>query len=76
MLDSSDAERLSPAELSDLENPIMHELIHLELSALPKTDASRRDQEFAVDRLAVAFSGDGSERFPARPCAKAAGTAC
>ena len=55
VLDSPDAERLSTAELLDLENTIVHELIHLELSALPKTDASRKDEEFAVDRLAAAL---------------------
>jgi hypothetical protein len=30
-------------------------VIHLELSSLPRTDASRADEEFAVDRLAGAL---------------------
>jgi hypothetical protein len=55
VLDSSNAERLSAAELLEFENTIVHELVHLELSALPKTDDSRRDEEAAVNRLAAAL---------------------
>jgi hypothetical protein len=55
VLDSPNEERLTAAELLGMEDTIVHELVHLELSALPKTDASRTDEEFAVNRLAAAL---------------------
>lgn len=41
--------------LSDMEVTLVHELVHLELSALPRSPASRREEEFAVNRIADAF---------------------
>lgn len=41
--------------LKDLEFTVVHELIHLELASLPKNEASRRSEEFAVNRLAEAL---------------------
>jgi hypothetical protein len=41
--------------MPDMEDTLVHELVHLELSSLPKTDASRSDEEFAVNRLAQAL---------------------
>lgn len=41
--------------LKDLEFTVVHELIHLELASLPKSEASRRSEEFAVNRLAEAL---------------------
>jgi hypothetical protein len=38
-----------------MEFTMVHELIHLELASLPRTDASRRDEEAAVDRMAGAL---------------------
>ena len=55
VLAASDNETPTPATLTEMENTIVHELIHLELALLPKTDASRSDEEFAVNRLADAL---------------------
>ena len=41
--------------LDDMEFTVVHELIHLELSSLPRSDASRRDEEFAVNQIADAL---------------------
>jgi hypothetical protein len=54
---------LDPAEyrmpvlemLKDMEFTVVHELIHLELSSLPRSEASRRDEEYAVNRIAAAL---------------------
>jgi hypothetical protein len=41
--------------LNDMEFTIVHELVHLELASLPKSEASRSTEEFAVNRLAEAL---------------------
>jgi hypothetical protein len=41
--------------LNDMEFTVVHELIHLELSSLPRSDASRRDEEHAVNQIADAL---------------------
>jgi hypothetical protein len=41
--------------LKDLEFTVVHELIHLELASLPKSEASRRKEETAVNQLAEAL---------------------
>jgi len=41
--------------LKDMEFTIVHELIHLELASLPKSEASRSSEEFAVNRIADAL---------------------
>jgi hypothetical protein len=41
--------------LQDMEFTVVHELIHLELSSLPRSDASRRDEEHAVNQIADAL---------------------
>ena len=54
---------LDPAEyrlplremLDDLEFTIVHELVHLELASLPRSEASRRSEEHAVNRIADAL---------------------
>jgi hypothetical protein len=54
---------LAPAEyekkcgemLDDMEFTVVHELIHLELSVLPHSEASRRVEEFAVNHIADAL---------------------
>lgn len=40
------------AMVSDLEFTVVHELLHLELSALPRSEASRTDEEHTINRLA------------------------
>lgn len=41
--------------LRDMEFTIVHELVHLELASLPKSEASRSTEEFAVNRLTQAL---------------------
>jgi hypothetical protein len=43
------------AMLDDMEQTIVHELIHVHLSALPRSEASRRDEERAVNQIAKAL---------------------
>jgi hypothetical protein len=41
--------------LKDMEFTIVHELVHLELASLPKSEASRRIEEHAVNEIASAL---------------------
>jgi hypothetical protein len=41
--------------LEDMEFTIVHELVHLHLASLPRSEASRRDEERAVNQLALAL---------------------
>lgn len=41
--------------LDDMEFTVVHELVHLELASLPRSEASRRSEEHAVNRLAEAL---------------------
>jgi hypothetical protein len=43
------------AAYQDMEFTLVHELIHLELASLPRSDASRGDEEYAVNRMADAL---------------------
>jgi hypothetical protein len=43
--------------LQDLEFTLVHELIHLELASLPRSEASRRTEELAVNNLTRALLG-------------------
>jgi len=43
------------AMLDDMEFTIVHELVHLELASLPRSDASRRVEEHAVNEIATAL---------------------
>jgi hypothetical protein len=43
------------ATLNDIEFTIVHELIHLEMASLPRSEASRSDEEHAINRLAAAL---------------------
>lgn len=43
------------AMLADMEVTIVHELVHIELASLPRSDASRRTEERAVNELAGAL---------------------
>lgn len=57
VMDASDY-RLSCNEmLADMEFTVVHELIHLELASLPKSEASRSNEEHAVNRIAEALLG-------------------
>jgi hypothetical protein len=53
-----DYSKMSEAEmLADMEFTIVHELVHLELASLPKSEASRSTEEFAVNQLTEALLG-------------------
>ena len=41
--------------LNDMEFTIVHELVHLELASLPRSEASRSSEEHAVNRIADAL---------------------
>jgi hypothetical protein len=43
------------AMLDDMEFTIVHELVHLELASLPRSEASRRVEERAVNEIATAL---------------------
>lgn len=61
---------LDPAEytvsidemLKDLEFTLVHELIHLELASLPRSEASRRTEEQAVNNLTRALLNSGNQK--------------
>ena len=48
--------RLPPQEmLDDMEFTVVHELVHLQLSSLPRSEASRSAEEHAVNEIAGAL---------------------
>lgn len=55
VLDPSDYKMGCRDMLDDMEFTVVHELIHLELSSLPRSEASRRDEEYAVNQLTDAL---------------------
>ncbi|HWB83343.1 MAG TPA: hypothetical protein VG675_04330 [Bryobacteraceae bacterium] len=55
VLDAADYTLPQQDMLDDMEFTVVHELIHLELSSLPRSQASRSDEEHAVNRLAQAL---------------------
>ncbi len=55
LLDPSDYQLPFWEMIEDMELTVVHELIHLELASLPRSEASRRDEEHAVNRLAEAL---------------------
>ncbi|MBV9396618.1 MAG: hypothetical protein JO062_01475 [Bryobacterales bacterium] len=55
VLNANDYELPFEAAFSDMEFTLVHELIHLELASLPRTDESRVDEEGAVNRMADAL---------------------
>jgi len=55
VLDPSDYNLSFRDILNDLELTIVHELVHLDLAALPRSEASRSSEEHAVNKLADAL---------------------
>ena len=55
VLDAGDYRTPFLATLNDLEFTVVHELIHLELASLPRSDESRSDEEHAINNLADAL---------------------
>jgi len=68
VLDASDYKVSCGEALSDMELTLVHELVHLELSSLPRSPASRHEEELAVNRIADALVQlDRQEGRPASP---------
>ena len=55
VLSPSDYQFSCSDALKDIEFTIVHELIHLELASLPHSEASRREEEHAVNQLTQAL---------------------
>ncbi|MFN7935537.1 MAG: hypothetical protein U0R19_19560 [Bryobacteraceae bacterium] len=55
VLDAADYQRPYDATIQDMEFTVVHELLHLVLSSLPRSEASRSDEEFAVNRMTDAL---------------------
>lgn len=55
VLDAAHYRKPFQETLRDMEFTLVHELIHLELSALPRSDDSRADEEDAVNRMTEAL---------------------
>jgi hypothetical protein len=55
VLDAADYKMAFREMLDDMEFTVVHELIHLELSSLPRSDASRREEEHAVNQITDAL---------------------
>jgi hypothetical protein len=55
VLDVSDYPVSCREALPDVEMTLVHELVHLELSSLPRSQASRHEEELAVNRIADAL---------------------
>jgi hypothetical protein len=56
VLSPSDYRLPFPEMLNDMELTIVHELVHLELASLPRSEASRGSEEHAVNGIAKAVS--------------------
>lgn len=55
VLDPNDYQMNYYAAVRDMEFTIVHELVHLELASLPRSEASRGDEEVAVNQMAEAL---------------------
>lgn len=60
--DASDYKLPFGAMLDDMELTIVHELVHLELASLPRSEASRSSEEHAVNGIAGALLGLDRQR--------------
>ena len=55
VLDASDYRMSFERMLADMQFTLVHELVHLELASLPRSEASRSNEEYAVNRIAQAL---------------------
>jgi len=55
VLDAPDYQMPCSGMLHDMEVTVVHEPVHLELAALPRSAASRREEEHAVNRITDAL---------------------
>jgi len=62
VMDASDYQLPFDQMLDDMEFTIVHELIHLELASLPRSEASRSSEEHAVNRIAEALLRLGRQK--------------
>jgi hypothetical protein len=53
VLDASDCQMPFRATIKDMEFTVVHELIQLELASLPRSEASRSEEEYAINHLAA-----------------------
>jgi hypothetical protein len=53
VMDASDYQVPLRDMLEDMQVTIVHELVHLELASLPRTEASRTNEERAVNNIAA-----------------------
>jgi len=60
VLDASDYHMPFRATIKDMEFTVVHELIHLELASLPRSEASRSEEEYAINHLAGALLLDST----------------
>jgi len=57
ILDPSGSSVSCPSTIQDMEVTLVHELVHLELSSLPRSQSSRGEEEHAVNRITDALLG-------------------
>jgi hypothetical protein len=57
VLDPSDYRLSCAGTMKDMEVTLVHEMVHLELSSLPRSQASRAEEERAVNRITDALLG-------------------
>lgn len=57
VLDPADYQLPFREMLDDMELTVVHELVHLELTSLPRSEASRSGEEHAVNGIADALLG-------------------
>ena len=62
VMDSSEYQLPFQQMLDDMEFTVVHELIHLELASVPRSEASRSNEEHAVNGIAEALLGLNRER--------------
>ena len=55
VLDAAEYHTPYRAALKDMEFTVVHELVHLDLASLPRSEASRGDEEYAVNRMTDAL---------------------
>lgn len=67
VMDAADYQMPLRATLNDIEFTIVHELIHLELASLPRSEASRSQEEYAINHLADALLQSSDSSRGTRP---------
>lgn len=65
VLDPNEYQTPFASAFQDMEFTVVHELIHLELASLPRNDASRTDEEYAVNHMADALLALDRHQRPA-----------